>query len=176
MKRPLYTAFLSGLLILSGWGAGSNLLTNGSLADSPNPSKDQGTEEHDHTWKAPYEVESSLPGFKVTRGKVYLVLSKRSTKRWIDLNGGGGVLQNLTLTPNRPYLLRFTLEGDPQGRDEQSVSIQGPGLNTSENVSPEGRRVITSQFTPTLNQGAVEIYATSGGRGPRIFNLSVEAQ
>ena len=176
MSRRTQTLLLAGALALSGWAAGSNLLANGNLLESPNPAKMTKVEEHGNTWKAPLQPEESVPGFKVTRSLIYLVLSKKTNKRWLDLNGGGGVSQTLSLTPNRPYLLKFTLEGDPKGRGEQSVAIQGGGLNTSENVGNEGRRVVKAQFTPTMSQASLEIYATSGGRGPRIFDLSVEAQ
>lgn len=176
MKRQVQTLVLAAGLALAAGAAGANLLTNGNLLESPNPAKAAGAEEHSNTWKMPLAVDASVPGFKVTRGSIYLVAAKKGSKRWLDLNGGGGVSQTVAVTPNRAYLLRFTLEGDPKGRGEQSVALQAPGLNTSENVDSEGRRQVTAQFTPTLGQAAIEVYATSGGRGPRIFDLSVEAQ
>lgn len=176
MKRPIQSLLLAGGLAFSGWAAGPNLLSNGNLLESPNPAKTAGVEEHGNTWKAPLEAGASVPGFTVTRARVYLVASKKSGKRWLDLNGNGGVSQNLSVSANRSYLLKFTLEGDPKGRGEQSVAIEGAGLNTSENVDSQGRRVVKAQFTPTSTQAALEIRATSGGRGPRIFDLSVEAQ
>lgn len=163
-------------MFLFAGAVGANLLANGDLLESPNPTKMAGAEEHTNVWKAALGVDASVPGFKVTRSSIYLAASKKTGKRWLDLNGGGGVIQTIAVTPSRRYLLKFTLEGDPKGRNEQSVAIQGPGLNTSENVDKEGRRQITTQFTPTTGEAALEIYATSGGRGPRIFNLSVEAQ
>lgn len=176
MKRPMQTLVLAAGMFLAAGAAGANLLANGNLLESPNPAKMAGAEDHTNVWKAPLAVDASVPGFKVTRGSIYLVVSKKTNKRWLDLNGGGGVSQSIAVTANRRYLLKFTLEGDPKGRGEQSVAIQGPGLNTSENVRNDGRREITAQFTPTLGDAALEIYATSGGRGPRIFNVSVEAQ
>lgn len=176
MKRRTQTILLAGALALSGWAAGSNLLANGNLLESPNPAKMANAQEHSNTWKAPLAPGDSVPGFKVTRNPIYLVASKNKNKRWLDLNGGGGVAQTLNLTANRPYLLKFTLEGDPRGRAEQTVTIQGAGLSTSENVDPDGRRVVKAQFIPTMGQASLEIYAATGGRGPRIFDLSVEAQ
>ncbi len=176
MKRQLQTLVLAAGFILSAGAAGANLLANGNLLESPNPAKMAGAEEHDNVWKAPLAVDASLPGFKVTRGSIYLVVSKKTNRRWLDLNGGGGVSQSISVTPNRRYLLKFTLEGDPKGRGEQSVALSGAGLNTSENVGNESRREITAQFTPTMGDAVMEVYATSGGRGPRIYNLSVEAQ
>lgn len=176
MHKTLFTGLLATAFVFSGWAAGSNLLTNGNLMESPNPAQMPSVEDHDNTWKAPIEPGSSLPGFKATRSKVYLVLSKQSNKRWIDLNGGGGVTQTLGLTPNRTYRLRFTLEGDPRGYDDQSVAVEAEGLNGAQSVKCDGRRIVTAQFTPTTGQSAVEIYATGGGRGPRVYNLTVEAQ
>lgn len=170
--------FLSGLmvsgLLATAWAA-SNLLVNGSLQECPSPAKMTGAEEHSNVWKAPLAVDASVPGFKVTRNPIFLVAAKKSSKRWLTLDGGG-IAQTVPVTPNRPYLLRFTLEGDPQGRGEQSVAIQAPGVNTSENISSDGRRQITTQFTPTSDRAALEIYGSSSGRGPRVFDLSVEAQ
>lgn len=176
MKRQMLTMVLATGLALGAGAAGANLLANDNLLESPHPAKAPGAEEHTNVWKAPLAVDASVPGFKVTRNSIYLVATKSTSKRWLDLNGGGGVSQSIAVTPNRPYLLKFTLEGDPKGSGEQSVALQGPGLNTSENVSNEGRRQVTAQFTPSTGQATVEIYATSGGRGPRIFNLAVEAQ
>ncbi|MBX3167169.1 MAG: hypothetical protein KF760_07145 [Candidatus Eremiobacteraeota bacterium] len=172
----MLTLVLAAGLAMAAGAAGANLLINGNLLESPDPAKAPGVEEHTNTWKAPLAVDASVPGFKVTRNSIYLVVSKNTNRRWLDLNGSGGVLQTVAVTPNNRYLLKFTLEGDPVGRDEQRVSIQGAGLHTSESVGDGERRQITAQFTPTMGQTAIEIYATSGGRGPRIFNLSVEAQ
>lgn len=163
-------------LVAGAAAAGANLLANGNLLESPNPAKMAGVEEHTNTWKAPLAVEASVPGFKATRSPIFLVISKKTSKRWLDLNGGGGISQTVAVTPNRRYLFKFTLEGDPAGRGEQSVAIQGAGLNTSENIRNDGRRQVTAQFTPTSNEATLEVYATSGGRGPRVFDLSVEAQ
>lgn len=176
MKRQLQTVVLALGLVAGAAAAGANLLANGNLLESPNPAKTAGVEEHTNTWKVPLAVDASVPGFKVTRGPIFLVMSKKTSKRWLDLNGSGGVSQTIAVTPNRRYLFKFTLEGDPVGRGEQSVAIVGAGLNTSENVSKDGRRQVTAQFTPTSNEATLEVYATSGGRGPRAFDLSVEAQ
>ena len=174
MKKLLLSGLIACGMLMTGWAA-TNLLNNGNLLESPSPAKMAGAEEHSNVWKAPLAVDASVPGFKVTRSQIFLVMAKKSQKRWLTLDGGG-IAQTVAVTPNRPYLLKFTLEGDPQGRGEQSVAIQAPGVNTSENVSNDGRRQITTQFTPTSNQAALEIYGSSGGRGPRVFDLSVEAQ
>jgi len=174
MKKFFLTGLVAGGMLMTGWAA-TNLLANGDLLESLNPAKMAGAEEHAHVWKAPLAVDASVPGFKVTRNQIFLVVAKESSKRWLALDGGG-IAQTVSVTPNRAYLLKFTLEGDPQGRGEQSVAIQAPGVNTSENVSQEGRRQITTQFRPTSDKAAIEIYGSSGGRGPRIFGLSVEPQ
>jgi hypothetical protein len=176
MRKHLLRFALAIGLAASVIASGANLLANGNLLESPDPAKMTGVEEHTNTWKAPLAVEASVPGFKVTRSPIFLVLSKKSGRRWLDLNGRGGVSQAIAVTPNRRYLLKFTLEGDPQGRGEQSVALQGAGLNTSENVRNDGRRQVTAQFTPTSNEANLEVYATSSGKGPRICDLSVEAQ
>lgn len=174
MKKLLLTGLVASTLLMTGWAA-TNLLVNGSLLDCPAPSKMTGAEEHSNVWKAPLAVDASVPGFKVTRNQIYLVMAKKNNKRWLTLDGGG-ITQTVAVKPNQAYLLKFTLEGDPQGRGEQSVAIQAPGVNTSENVSNTGRRQVITQFTPTSDQAALEIYGTSSGRGPRVFDLSVEAQ
>ena len=177
MKRRLLTGLLAVGLAAAGWSAvKSNQIINGGLLDSPNPSTMSGAFEDQYVWKAPLEVGASVPGFKVTREPIHLVWSKQTNRRWLELEDGGGVTQTVPVMANRPYVLKFVLEGNPQGEDEQTVNIVAPGVNTHQTVTRKETRHLETRFTPTSNQAPIEIYATEGGRGPRIHTFEVEVQ
>ena len=65
-------------------------------------------------------------------------------------------------------MFRFVLEGNPQGDEDQSVNIVVPGVNKSETVTRKETRPIETRFTASGDQAAIEVYATEGGRGPRV--------
>lgn len=178
MKRILLPTVLLGLITGLALGAGTNLLSNGDLSQCPcleeNPNN---KEDHTNVHKCPYPPGSTeIQGWEVTRDKVYLTYVKKSGRRWIDLNGTGGVKQSFSSPTRGVHTLKFRLEGNPQGPSEQSVVIEGPGIKVQENVPSDKRRPVEVQFTPSEDTSTVEIYATSTGRGPRIDLLSVESK
>jgi len=177
MKRTLLPSILLSLMTTLALGAGSNLLTNGDLALCPCLEENSvNKEDHTNVNKCAYPVGSTeIKGWEVTRDQVYLTYVKKSERRWIDLNGTGGVKQSFSSPSRGVHTLKFRLEGNPQGPSEQTVVIEGPGLNVQENVGKDNRRLVEVQFTPSESTSAIEIYATKSGRGPRIDQLSVES-
>ncbi len=177
MNNRLLTGVLALGLAVAGWSLGmkSNRMANGGLLESPNPSTMSDAEEFDYVWKAPLKVGADVPGFKVTREPISLVWSKRTNRRWLELNDGGGVSQNVPVQAGQKYVLKFVVEGNPQGEDRQSVNIVAPGVNRSETVQSKETRHLETRFTANSDRAPVEIYATEGGRGPRIYTFVVES-
>ncbi|MBX3167170.1 MAG: hypothetical protein KF760_07150 [Candidatus Eremiobacteraeota bacterium] len=177
MKNRLFTGFLALGLAVAGWSAGmkSNRIANGGLLESPNPSTMSGAEEFQYVWKAPLEVGANVPGFKVTREPIFLVWSKQTNRRWLELNDGGGVSQSVPVQAGQTYVLKFVLEGNPQGDETQSIHIVAPGVNRSETVMSKETRPLETRFTANSDQAPIEIYATEGGRGPRIHTFVCES-
>lgn len=176
MKKQVLSGILALGLAATGWCLGwtNNRIANGGFLDSPNPSTMAGAEEDQYVWKAPLDVGADVPGFKVTREPIKLVWSKTTNRRWLELCDGGGVTQTVAVRAGRPYVLRFVLEGNPQGEDEQTVNIVAPGVTKSETVTRKETRPIETRFTPTSDQAAIEVYASEGGRGPRVRTFELE--
>ena len=176
MKNRLLTGFLAMGLAVAGWSIGmkSNHISNGGLLDSPNPSTMSGAEEFQYVWKAPLEVGASVPGFKVTREPIHLVWSKQTNRRWLELGDGGGVSQTVPVVAGQNYVLKFVLEGNPQGEEKQSVRIVAPCVNRDVTVTKKETHPLETRFTASSDQAPIEIYATEGGRGPRIYTFVVE--
>ena len=180
MKQNFLVTALVGLVATLALAGNSNLLANGDLSECKSLETLQAAgnkEDHTNVYKFAYAVGSSeLGGWTVTRDQVFLTFDKRpGNRRWLDLNGGGGVKQSFDCPPKSMCVLKFRLEGNPQGPSEQTVSIAGPGLDVQESVSADKRRLVEVQFVPTSSPATVEIYATTSGRGPRIDRMSVEA-
>ena len=177
MKKRLLTGVMAMGLAVAGWSLGmkANHIANGGLLESPNPSTMSGAEEFENVWKAPLEVGANVPGFKVTREPIFLVWSKNSNKRWLELKDGGGVSQTVPVTSGQTYLLKFTLEGNPQGEELQTIHIVAPGVTREETVTRKETRPLETRFTADSGSAAIEIYATEGGRGPRIHTFVVES-
>lgn len=176
MKNRLLTGFLAVGLAVAGWSVGmkSNRISNGGLLDSPNPSTMSGAEEFQYVWKAPLEVGANVPGFKVTREPIHLVWSKQTNRRWLELDDGGGVSQTVPVVAGQTYVLKFVLEGNPQGEEDQSIQVVAPGVNREEMVKNKETRPIETRFTATSSQAPIEIYATRGDLGPRIYTFVLE--
>ena len=176
MKKPLFAGMLALGMAAGSWAVAmkSNRIANGGLLASPNPSTMAGAEEFQNVWKAPLEVGSDVPGFKVTREPIHLVWSKNTNRRWLELDDGGGVSQTVPVVAGQTYVLKFVLEGNPQGERDQSIHIVAPGVDRSETVTNKETRPLETRFTPTSDQAPIEIYATEGGRGPRIYTFVVE--
>lgn len=170
MKKQVLSGILTLGLAAAGWALGwtDNRIVNGGLLDSPNPSTMSGAIEDQYVWKAPLEVGADVPGFKVTREPIKLVWSKQTNRRWLELEDGGGVSQTVPVRSGHSYTFRFVLEGNPQGEEDQSVNIVVPGVNKSETVTRKETRPIETRFTASGDQAAIEVYATEGGRGPRV--------
>jgi hypothetical protein len=177
MKNRLFTGVLALGLAVAGWSVGMkpNRIANGGLLESPNPSTMSNAEEFENVWKAPLEVGANVPGFKVTREPISLVWSKQTNRRWLELNDGGGVSQSVPVEAGHTYLLKFILEGNPQGDDRQTINIVAPGVNRTETITNRETRPLETRFTANSASAPIEIYATEGGRGPRIHTFVVES-
>ena len=178
MNRKFLSMLVVGAATAVALAAGGNLLTNGDLSQCPCLEDSSSKEDHSNVIKVPYQVGSTeLKGWTVTHDTVYLtfIKGKEKSRRWLDLMGSGGVKQSFECQPKGMCVLKFRMEGNPQGPSEQTVAIQGPGLNVQENVGNDKRRMVEVQFVPNESTATIELYGANSGRGPRIDKLSVES-